>query len=76
MFILFGDALEPLFVVPSLPTEMVEEDSNGQRDDDVELLRSFETSQRTPKSESVCESYHQNRLAAEICFSVKLGRSV
>ena len=41
---LFGDALDPLLVVPSLLTEMVEEDSNGQHDDDVELLRSFKTS--------------------------------
>ena len=39
----FGDNLDPLLVVPSLLTEMVE-DSNGQHDDDVELLRSFETS--------------------------------
>ena len=41
---LFGDNLDSLLVVPSLLTEMVEEDSNGQHDDDVELLRSFETS--------------------------------
>ena len=41
---LFGDNLDPLLVVPSLLTEMVEEDSNGQCDDDVELLRSFEMS--------------------------------
>ena len=41
---LFGDNLDPLLVVPSLLTEIIEEDSNGQRDDDVELLRSFETS--------------------------------
>ena len=49
---LFNDALDPLLVVPSFLTEMFEKYSNGQR--------SFETSQRTPKSESVCESYAQN----------------
>ena len=38
------DVLDPYLVVPSLLMKMVEEDSNGKHDDDVELLRSFETS--------------------------------
>ena len=45
MFIPFRGDLHPLFVdIPPCSRNLVEEDSNGQGDGDVELLRSFETS--------------------------------
>ena len=43
-FIPLSSTFLTLICVSALLTEMDEEDSNGQRDDDVELLRRFKTS--------------------------------
>ena len=66
MFIPFRGDLHPLFVdIPPCSWNFGWIRCNGQRDCDVELVLSFPTQFESPKTESGCESYGQNRDGAE-----------